>query len=104
MYTVVITEAERARMMSNEINKSFRHCKIGKVVEKRIYRPVNVPGLSPYGKPFSWPDIHAPFSAKMDKCGCKVGSVCNNVACPHRLIATCNTSIPPIVPAHGTMM
>lgn len=46
MYTVVITETERARWTANQINKAIRHCKIGKVVEKRIVAPFKIPGGS----------------------------------------------------------
>lgn len=102
MHTVIMTGAEQQRQMINEINKAVRRCKIGRVRPKARPVPDQIKDMF---RAVMFPSMGTPFPAQsMPKCGCKVGAACGNVACPHRLIATCNTSIPPIVPAHGTMM
>ena len=37
----------------------------------------------------NYPGAIKPFGGYMDKCGCPIGSVCMNAACPHRMIVTC---------------
>ncbi len=113
MYTIVVDERERARQFENGINKAVRHCKIGKVTRKTHPVPDQIKDMF---RGAFWPHTGAPLPTQtyMPKCGCKVGAACGNVACPHRLIATCTTSggyVPvtssgdvPLVPAHGVMM
>ncbi len=112
MHTVVITESERERRFTNEINKAARRCVIGKV--KRKLPPVTDEMRNAF-RGALWPHLDTPLPMQaMPKCGCKPGTLCMNVACPHRLIATCTTSggyVPvtssgdvPLVPAHGMMM
>jgi hypothetical protein len=36
-----------------------------------------------------FPRLPKPSDMYLNKCGCKVGTVCNNVACPHLLVVTC---------------
>ena len=79
-------KAEQDR--TNVTNIKLRHCRIGKVREKtgipwmdgRIYptvpQPV-IPGV------FTLPQMTRP------KCGCKPGTACGNVACPHITTGTC---------------
>ncbi|MGV1787356.1 MULTISPECIES: hypothetical protein [Agrobacterium] len=89
MYTVVIDESERQRMMVNEINKAVRRCKIGKVTRKTHPVPAQIKDMF---RGAFWPQTGTIFPTQtyMPKCGCKVGSACGNVACPHRLTATCS--------------
>jgi hypothetical protein len=112
MYTIVVDERERERQFENGINKAVRHCKIGKVTRKT--RPVPDQIMDMFRGAF-WPHTGTPLPMQtMPKCGCKPGTVCMNVACPHRLIATCTTSggyVPvtssgdvPLVPSHGVLM
>lgn len=89
--------------MANISNEQKRHCRIGKVTQKaKPYRfspalpkPIQPAGLKMWphdGTPLpmpQWPYADVPPPQYMAKCGCKVGSVCNNVACPHRLVVTC---------------
>lgn len=84
---IPIGRDETDRRIENVVNRIQRHCKIGKVTPA-IYRPSTVPNVLPT----SWPFMDGPVTPSpqyMNKCGCKVGSACNNVACPHRLVATC---------------
>ena len=77
----------RVSQAQNLLNAVHRHCVIGKVRAK--FRPTKPqtfilkhPGQWPFGDT-EWKQTY------MDKCGCKVGTACGNVACPHRLVATC---------------
>lgn len=93
-HTVVIDEQERDERFENMLNRQFRRCRIVNV--KRKARPVNVGGINDFLRGFKQPIIPA-YPLKntewtqtyMDKCGCKVGLACGNVACPHRPVATC---------------
>lgn len=91
MHTVTIDESERQRMVINEVNKAVRRCKIGKVTRKTHPVPAQIKDMF---RGVFWPhtDTPLPTQTYMPKCGCKVGSACGNVACPHRLIATCSVA------------
>jgi len=94
--TVVVDEAYRDRQTANQFNAAFRHCRIGKVTMKRR-QPNPFRHIRPIKPtwPFSFEETNPPFADTewkqmfMDKCGCRVGTACGNVACPHRLAATC---------------
>lgn len=102
-YTVVIDEREREQRFENRLNALYRRCRIGRVSRKMQTLGGMVPRPFPPKpvKPISWPHEGTPLpmpqypyadvppSQYMSKCGCKVGSACNNVACPYRLVATC---------------
>jgi hypothetical protein len=87
-HTVIVGEDHRARQTENRLNAVMRHCKIGKVTLKTTAKiPVR---LVPQPLKPIWPFSDTEWKQTyMDKCGCRVGSACGNVACPHRLIATC---------------
>lgn len=93
MYTVIVDEHERARMFENRINAVFRHCKVRVKFDKQkaAQHPFK---FGPRPSRPSWPHDGTPLPQPqyMGKCGCKVGSVCNNVACPHRFVATCSAA------------
>lgn len=79
------------KQIANVANELKRHCKIGKV--KRKARNA-FGGLLPdimKTQPIlpTWPHDGSslPKPMYMGKCGCKVGTVCGNVASPHRLVA-----------------
>lgn len=88
-HTVILDEAERDRCMVNHLNEILRHCRIGRVDEK--VRPILpfTPGLGCLPKSPDLTGIMKPVMF-MPKCGCRVGSACGNVACPHGSIATCD--------------
>lgn len=78
------------RQFENRWNEFFRNCRIGRVISKtargglldilKHVRPPSVPGYPNYDS--GW------VPGSMPNCGCRVGSSCGNVACPHRLVAT----------------
>ncbi len=78
-------------------NRMFRRCQIANVKMKPA-RPIPRywPPLSPH--PIYPSPLHdwfaQPEGQYMPKCGCKVGTVCMNVACPNRLIVTCSAGSP----------
>jgi hypothetical protein len=78
--------------MANMSNEQYRHCRIGKVIPKTSLFPLSPPMVPKLTLPKMWPfydHAGAPSPQYMAKCGCKVGTACGNVACPHRLVATC---------------
>lgn len=89
MHTTVVTEGERERRFMNEINKAFRHCRVGKVTSKVKHYdnsflltkgwfpdPASLPPVPSYANRwFSGGYVHQPSSADV-----------------------------PIVPAHGVLM
>ena len=82
--------------MANLSNEQTRHCRIGRVTLKaRTLKPLAPAPLRSGVDPSLWKmwpfndDARAPTPQYMAKCGCKVGTACGNVACPHRLVATC---------------
>ncbi|MFC3072367.1 hypothetical protein [Shinella pollutisoli] len=91
--TVILDDAERDRRLVNHINEILRHCRIGRVEPKA--RPAVSPRIAdimlPYPVMPAWPfdSPSPPTPMFMDKCGCKVGSVCMNAACPHAVQVTC---------------
>lgn len=92
-YSVVVDEAERDRRLVNHINEILRHCRIGRV-EPKVRPAISplIPGImSPRPILPSWPfdSQNPPTPMFMDKCGCKVGSLCMNAACPHAVQVTC---------------
>lgn len=103
-HTVILDEDERDRRMVNHINEILRHCRIGHVTEK--VRPILpfTPALDYLPKGQDLTGMLKPVMS-MPKCGCRVGSACGNVACPHGAVVTCgDLSRPPVVPSHGVMM
>ena len=86
--TVILDEAERDRRMVNHLNEILRHCRIGRVDEK--VRPILpfTPGLDYLPTRQDLTGMLKPVMF-MTKCGCRVGSACGNVACPHGSVATC---------------
>jgi len=92
-YTIASTGHEETdRRLENVVNRIQRHCRIGKVARKPA--PI-VPAISELlgglrvKQPYP-PLMNFPRSPEyMPQCGCKVGTACGNVACPHRLVATC---------------
>ena len=78
-----------SRELENRLNAVLRRGKIRNVREKRAPAPVLNPFrdiMSPQPVipgTFTLPTMTAP------KCGCKPGTVCGNVACPHLPVVTC---------------
>ncbi len=77
-----------SRVLANLVNQEKRRCRIGKVTLKKkdlewreLVQPLKP--IWPFNSETGWRQTY------MDTCGCKVGSACGNVACPHRLEATC---------------
>jgi hypothetical protein len=85
-YDITRDNAWLSRALEDVVNRSQRHCRIGKVKFKDKF-PLRVVSKRPtaiwIGQDTDWEQTY------MDKCGCKVGSACGNVACPHRLTVTC---------------
>lgn len=86
---MALDEAERSRVKENHKNEIVRHCRIG-----RVERKTKLP-LMPFSPAFDFvpsnPLLNGDLQVGMfmPKCGCRVGSACGNVACPHRPVATC---------------
>lgn len=113
-YTIVVDEQERERRFENRLNAVVRRCKIGKVASKR---PASIPSVF---QPPMWPPTTGPIDDlsrrltvpnTMPKCGCKLGSMCMNAACPHGIRTTCRARdilgdqrLGVSVPVHGTML
>lgn len=58
MHTVVITESERERRFTNEINKAVRHCRVVNV--KRKVSDGNTIQVNPFLAPPMFPPVFEP--------------------------------------------
>lgn len=73
------------RLSEDRLNEVVRHCRIGKITMKNrmpitiVHKPLKPIWI---GEDTDWKQTF------MGKCGCRVGSACGNVACPHRLVVT----------------
>jgi len=87
------------RMCTNETNRLFRHCRIGKVTRKLPTKMGELFQDFPKGQPlppykdaftFQWPVIYKDqrVPAMCRQC---IGKACGNAACPSRLGVTCLT-------------
>ena len=79
-------KAEQER--TNVTNITKRHCRIGKVREKTGI-PWMDRHLFPTGPQPIIPGVFTLPQMSQPKCGCKPGTVCGNVACPHLPVVTC---------------
>lgn len=96
--TEIVTPQVQERQIENQINRAVRHCRIGKVTEKRPrhYGPYAPQPFAPIDRSKTfWIEIGKPLYGPTDmswlyphKCGCRPGDVCGNAACPNRMIAT----------------
>lgn len=77
---------ENTKRIMNEINAFARRCRIGKVTWKHF-----IPAFMPprYPGPLPTMPVLVDAGKYMPKCGCKIGSACNNAACPHAAYVTC---------------
>jgi hypothetical protein len=93
-YTVVEDPDYRDRRLENRLNAVVRRCRIGMITWKK---PVSIPSVfTPWApnhpdlsKQFQWPIPGAFQNQFMSKCGCRIGTACNNAACPHAPVVTC---------------
>lgn len=53
-YTIVMDEEARGRQIEAQINRAFRHCRIGKVTRKVKVQPLSPIPFSPV-EPYRWP-------------------------------------------------
>lgn len=75
--------------VENVINARDRHCRVGKVTEKRSRSVPDWRG--PYREWWKEPfPIYPPElqGAPVRKCSCRPGQACGNAACPHGIFAT----------------
>ena len=94
--TEIVTPETERRQMTNEINRAVRHCRIGKVTEKRPrhYGPPTIFPHWPFTPParddftFRWPQIYSDRDVP-DMCRQSIGKACGSVACPRRPVVTC---------------
>ena len=86
MHTVVITESERERRFTNEINKAVRRCVIGKV---RHRLPPVVDEMQKAFQRALWPHLGTPLPKQTYAGG---------------YMHTTSSGDVPLVPAHGVMM
>lgn len=85
-HTEVYDPRTQYRAFSDELNRTIRHCRIGKIRWKRgayqPFAPVSIP---------SWPlrTTGKPLHHFTDPCAGCGGKACGNVACPKRTVVTC---------------
>lgn len=90
-HTEVYDPRTQYRSFSDELNRTIRHCRIGKIRWKRTpYRPfaplVPMPVYDEFT--FKWPQIYKEDDVPA-MCRQCVGKACGNVACPKRTVVTC---------------
>lgn len=75
-----------------DVGKMYRDLEVLKERVERLERFVVYPlYVVPSVPPMPWPDIPPGRVQPMPTlplCGCRVGSICGNVACPHRQTVT----------------
>ena len=94
IYATPITDEGILRNRENAVNEQDRHCRIGRVRKKspalwseKSEWWKHIPGVV-FPEVFTFPQMTPTQMTPM--CGCKPGTICGNVACPHLSISTCS--------------